>query len=169
MCALGSSQRRMASGLAHGKAHAAFRRAVWARACVPGRLREHARGFPACCGRTGFLVWRGRKVYTFHRLCAHAAPCAPAACAAALCGAKCKKGGLWIFPQAAFCACKRGKARFCAPQGRLYRAARRLAHARWQAFTSSTMGMTHNASPSATVYSAMLICVKPKASEMPGR
>ena len=91
MCALGSSQRRMASGLAHGKAHAAFRRAVWVRACVPGRLREHARGFPACCGRTGFLVWRGRKVYTFHRLCAHAAPCAPAACAAALCGAKCKK------------------------------------------------------------------------------
>lgn len=44
-----------------------------------------------------------------------------------------------------------------------------LAHARWQAFTSSTMGMTHTASPSATAYSARLMCVKPKASEMPGR
>ena len=83
---------------------------------------------------------------------------------------------LWDFQLNSCCAwfdnslaCERGKACFCAPQGRLYRAVRRLAHARWQAFTSSTMGMTHNASPSATAYSARLICVKPKASEMPGR
>ena len=76
MCALGSSQRRMEkrmrlSGALYGRGHVC----------------------PAVCAsmRTGFLVWRGRKVYTFHRLCEHAAPCAPAVCAAALCGAKCKK------------------------------------------------------------------------------
>lgn len=163
MCALGSSQRRMEkrmrlSGALYGRGHVC--------PAVCASMRADFR--PAAGARVSWfgVAERCIRFIGFARM-RRPVPLRPARrpCAAQ----NAKKGGLWIFPQAAFCACKRGKARFCAPQGRLYRAARRLAHARWQAFTSSTMGMTHNASPSATVYSAMLICVKPKASEMPGR
>ena len=75
--------RAKTSGLARGKARAAFRRAVRERACVPGGAHKHAHSFPACCGHaeaSGLARSRFgaacRKVDMSHRLCA----CGPCAC-----------------------------------------------------------------------------------------